>query len=104
MIFQAVDEIRQNQMPMVFRKQNLKRFLSEILLLEDPRLSFSNNAVEIFPLIFGKFILEKIVYDYWKIKNDHKNFKGWTDTMLNDKFMKDALSDTYEYENTFLYR
>ena len=57
-----------------------------------------------FPLIFGKFLLEKDVFDYWNIKNDHMNYKGWTEAMLNDKFMKDALLNTHEYENTFLYR
>ena len=75
---------------MLFKKLNLKRFIEEILIEINPRMNVGVNTLAYFPLLFNRFILEKDTFEYWKIQNDHVNYRRFTETMKNDQLFRNA--------------
>ena len=90
--------------PKIFFKQPLKRMLDQILLEKDPSYGITQIAIQYYTQVFQRFILEKVAFEWWKIKNDHKTYDGWLEIMKSDQFMENVWNNTYEHELTFLYR
>ena len=65
---------KQISQPMIFKKSNLKKFMSDILLEIHPKYSVGSNTVDYYANVFNRFILDKSAFEHWKILNDHESY------------------------------
>ena len=69
----------------------------------DPQVSFSNNSVAVLTKIFSRFIQQKCIFEFWKVRNDTE-YEFWPEALKMDAFTEACWNNTYEHELTFLYR
>ena len=67
-------------------------------------MSIAIRSNHYFTNVFANFVMEKVCFEYWKIKNDTVEYAGWPEALKMDQFVENALTKTYENELTFLYR
>ncbi len=92
--------------PRIFRHTALKNFLQKTLAELNPDLSIAAKSIDYYAETFVRYIFEKTVFDYWRVKNDCSGeFSGWPEPLKMDHFMESAWN-TKEFEGqlTFLYR
>ena len=56
----------------------------------NPELSISAKTVDYFSQVFIQFILEKTTFNYWQLKNNLQDFRGWPEAIKLDHFMENA--------------
>ena len=76
--------------PRIFRHTSLKNFLTKTLAEMNPELSFSSKSIDYFAETFLRFIFDKAVFDYWRIKNNYQDYLGWPEPLKMDHFMESA--------------
>ena len=66
----AVGDIEQKIAPMTFRDSDLKKFLNDLLLEKHPNVQIAQSSLDFFAVIFQRFIIDKVSFELWKIRND----------------------------------
>lgn len=90
--------------PKIFRPTSLKNFLTKMLAEMNPDLSIQGNTLEYYSEIFVRYILDRAVFAYWKVKNNRVDFEGWPDALKLDHFLELAWKENHEHQLTFLYK
>ena len=102
---EAMDTADQVFKPRIFRHTALKNFLQKTLAELNPDMSLAGKSIDYYSEIFVRFIFEKTVFDYWHVKNNHSDFRGWPDALKMDHFLENAWNPReFEQQLTFLYR
>lgn len=78
--------------------------MDKFILEENPNMGIANKSNEYFSMAFSRFILDKVCFEYWKIKNDHETYEGMPDAIKLDMFIENCFMNSYDNELTFLYR
>ena len=100
-----MDTAEQVFKPRIFRHTALKNFLQKTLAELNPDLSVAGKSIDYYSETFVRFIFEKTVFDYWHVKNNHSDFRGWPDALKMDHFLENAWNPReFEQQLTFLYR
>lgn len=74
MMSKAVEDLEFLYKPQIFRSTALKNFLSRSLAEMNPDLSLQGNTIEYYSELFTRYIFDRAVFAYWKIKNDKVDF------------------------------
>ena len=94
---EGVEELEMRVKPRVFRHTALKNFLTRTLAEMNPDLSIQGTTLEYYSEIFIRYIMEKAIFNFWKIKNNKVDFAGWPDALKLDHFLESTWNDNYEH-------
>lgn len=84
--------------PRIFRHSALKNFLSHTITSLNPDLSLGSNTIDYYSEVFSRYIFDSACYEFWKIKNNHSDFKGWPEPLKMDHFVECAWKGQSESE------
>ena len=83
----------------------MKRFLTLVITEVNPVLGCSARTQEYYARVFSSFIMPRVCYTYWDIRNDCVAYEHWPETLKMDKFLERCWVDNYENDAVadFLY-
>ena len=61
-----------------------------ILIEQYPQYSISGVTVEYFGMVFNRFLVDKDVFEFWKIRTDTMEFNDWPEAIKMDHFMSEC--------------
>ena len=79
----------------IFRPRPLKRFFTQLMAEQNPSLSISSIALDFYDRIFMSFIMPRVCFAYWDIKNDQE-YVDYPEAYKMELFMERAWKENYE--------
>ena len=80
----------------IFRQAPLRRFIIEALAQVNPTLSVTAVTLQNYEGIFHKFILPRVCFAFWDVRNDQETYENWPEALKMDEFLYNAWHENYE--------
>lgn len=92
--------------PLLFKPESLRRFLTKLVAEVNPKLSTQGITHDYLSMLFTHFIFPRIVFVYWEVRNNHKDYENWPEAVKMDHFIETCWKENFEHDlkQKFIYQ